>query len=127
MCGVTQFGIKGKLAHRYVGPFKIVEKIGEVAYRLNLPPQLGHVHDVFHASMLKKYTSDHSHVLPYTNIVLQADITYDEQLAEILGREVRLFNHKETPMVKVHWEKHNEEEATLELESEMYEKYPYLF
>ena len=54
-----------------MGPFEIVEKIGEVAYRINLPPQLGHVYDVFHVSMLKKYTSDPSHVLPYTNIPLQ--------------------------------------------------------
>ena len=127
MRGVTRFGIKGKLAPRYVGPFEIVEKIGEVAYYLNLPPQLGHVHDVFHVSMLKKHTSDPSHVLPYIDIPLQADITYEEQPAEILDREIRLFNHKETPMVKVHWEKHNEEEATWELESEIDEKYLYLF
>ena len=78
MRGVTRFGIKGKLAPRYVGPFEIVEKIGEVAYRLNLSLQLGHVHDVFYVSMLKNYTSDPSHVLPYTGIPLQADITYEE-------------------------------------------------
>ena len=61
--------------------------------------------------MLKKYTSDPSHVLPYIDIPLQADITYEEQPTEILDREIRLFNHKETPRVKVCWEKHNEEEA----------------
>ena len=77
--------------------------------------------------MLKKYTSDPSHVLLYTDIPLQANITYEEQLVEILDKEIGLFNHKETPMVKVRWEKHNEEEATWELESETYEKYPYLF
>ena len=110
-----------------MGPFEIVEKIGEVVYRLNLPPQLGHVHNVFHVSMLKKYTCGPSHILPYADIPLQVDITYEEQPTEILARKVRLFSHKETPMVKVRWEKHIVEEATWELESEMYEKYSYLF
>ena len=70
MRGVTRFGIKGKLAPRYVGPFMIVERIGDVAYRLDLPPQLSHVYDVFHVLMLKKYTPDPSHVLPYAEISL---------------------------------------------------------
>ena len=56
MCSVTRFGIKGKLAPRYVEPFKIVKRISDVAYRLNLLPQLSHVHNVFHVSILKKYT-----------------------------------------------------------------------
>ena len=55
MRGVTRFGIKGKLAPRYVGPFEIIEKIGDMAYCLTWPPQLIYVHDVFHGSMLKKY------------------------------------------------------------------------
>ena len=95
-----------------MGPFKTVEKIGEVAYRLNLPPQLGHVHNIFHMSILKKYTRDPSHVLPYAEIPLQANVMYKEQPIEILAKEVCLFHHKETPMVKVRWEKHSEEEAT---------------
>ena len=105
---LTQFGIKDKLAPIYVGPFEIVEKVGEVAYRLNLPPQLGHVHNVFHMSMLKKYTHNPSHVLPYLEIPFQADITYEEHPLEIFARKVYLFQNKETPMVKVHWEKHTE-------------------
>ena len=110
-----------------MGPFEIVERIGEVAYRLNLPPQLSYVHNIFHVSIPNKYMLDPSHVLPYTDISLQADISYEEQSTEILAREVHLFNHKETSMVNVRWEKHIEEEATWELESEMYEEYPYLF
>ena len=77
--------------------------------------------------MLKKYTPDPSHVLPYAKIPLQSNMTYEESPAKILSREIRLFNHKETPMPKVRWEKHTNEEATWELESEMYDKYPYLF
>ena len=70
MHGVTRFDIKGKLALRYVGPIEISERIGDVAYRLRLPPQLSHVHDVFHVSMLKKYTYASSHILSYTEIPL---------------------------------------------------------
>ena len=58
MHGVTRFGIKGKLAPRYVRPFEISKRIGDMAYRLRLPPQLCHVHDVFHIWILKKYTCD---------------------------------------------------------------------
>ena len=104
--GVTRFGIKGKLALRYVGPFEITERIGDMAYRLRLPPQLSHIHDVFHVLMLKKYTRDPSHVLPYVEIPLQPDVTYKEQPAKILAREVRLFHNKEAPMVKVLNERH---------------------
>ena len=73
MRGVTRFGIKGKLALRHVGPFMIVERIGDVAYHLDLPPHLSHVYDVFHGLMLKKYMLDPSHILPYAEIPLQAD------------------------------------------------------
>lgn len=69
MCGLTNFGIKGKLEPLYVRPFEIIERIGDIAYPLNLPPQLSHVHNVVHVSMLKKYTSDPSHILPYTKIL----------------------------------------------------------
>ena len=78
---VTRFSIKGKLAPRYVGPFEITKKVSDVAYCLRLPPQLSHIHDVFHKLMLKKYTPDLSHVLPYTEILLQPDVTYEEQPA----------------------------------------------
>ena len=127
ICGVTRFGIKGKLASRYVGPFMIIKRIDDVAYRLNLLPQLSYVHDVFHVSMRKKYTIDPSHILPYAEISLQPDVTYKEQPVEILAREVHMFHHKKTPMVKVLWERHSKEDDTWELESKMYKKYPYLF
>ena len=76
--------------------------------------------------MLKKYTPDPSHILPYAEIPLQADVTYEEQPVEIVAREVCIFYHKETPLVNVLWERHSEE-VTWELESEMYEKYPHIF
>ena len=72
-----------------------------MAYRLNLPPQLSHVHNVFHVSMLKNYTPDPSRILPYADIPLQPDVTYEEQHAEILARKVCMFHNKKTSMVKV--------------------------
>ena len=65
--------------------------------------------------------------MPYAEIPLKPYVTYEEQLVEILAREVRMFHHKETPMVKVLWERHSEEEATWESEWEMYETYPHMF
>ena len=94
---------------------------------MNLPSQLGYVHNVFHVSILKRYKCDPPYVLPYADIPFQTDVTYEEQPTKILAREVCLFHHKETSMVKVRWEKHTEEKATWELEFEMYEKCPYLF
>ena len=88
---------------------------------------MGHAHNVFHMSMLKKYTWDSSHILPYAEIPLQADVIYEEQLAKILARNLWMLHNKETPMVKMRWENHSEKEATQELEREMHEKFLNLF
>ncbi|KAL5546723.1 hypothetical protein UlMin_006410 [Ulmus minor] len=79
MKGVMRFRKKGKLSPRYIGPFKILERIGKVAYRLALPPYLSSVHNVFHVSMLRKYVSDLSHVLENEPIKVHEDLTYEEQ------------------------------------------------
>ena len=63
MKGVMRFGKKGKLVPRYIGSFKIKSKVGEVVYRLVLPPELSRIHPVFHVSLLRKYIPDPSHVL----------------------------------------------------------------
>ena len=72
----SQIREKGKLARRYVGPFKIRSRIGDVAYKLQLPPELSGVHDVFHVSMLKKYVEDPMHVLHYQPLDIQPDASY---------------------------------------------------
>ncbi|KAK8659958.1 hypothetical protein V6N13_030148 [Hibiscus sabdariffa] len=76
---VMRFGRKGKLSPRYIGPYEIVERVGPVAYRLLLPPELERIHDVFHVSMLRKYRSDLSHVMPVEEIELNPDLSYDEE------------------------------------------------
>ena len=68
--GVIRFGAHGKLSPRYIGPFKILERVGEVAYRLALPPSLEGVHNVFHVSQLRRYIRDESHVLDYLELEL---------------------------------------------------------
>ena len=76
--GVLRFGKKGKLSPHYMGPYEIVERIGEVAYWLRLPLELARIHDVFHVSMLRKYIADPSHVLRDQLVELKEDLTYEE-------------------------------------------------
>jgi hypothetical protein len=84
MRGTRRFKVKGKLAPRYVGPFKIVDRKGEVAYQLELPPQLSNVHDVFHVSQLKKCLRVPEEQLPMEELDLGGDLTYSERPIEIL-------------------------------------------
>ena len=125
--GVFRFGKRGKLAPRYVGPFEILQKIGEVAYKLALPPQLSGIHDVFHVSMLRKYEPDTTHVLDWQDLNLQEDVTYEEGPRQILDKKEKVLRTKIIPLVKVSWDHHGVEGATWELESDMRNKYPELF
>ena len=80
-----------------------------MAYRLALPPELAKFHDVFHVSMLRKYRSDESHILPVQEIRVQKDLSYDEELKAILDREVKQLRNKQVPLVKVLWQYHGRE------------------
>ena len=84
--GVLRFGKKGKLAPRYIGPFEIRARVGEVAYRLVLPLELSRIHPVFHVSMLRKYIADPSHVLQPQTMELSEDLTYEEFPVAIVER-----------------------------------------
>jgi len=125
--GIVRFGKRGKLNPRYVGPYEIVERIGPLAYRLNLPPELARVHNVFHVSMLRRYFKDASHILESIPLDIRDDMTYIEQPVEILSRRDQVLRTKTIPLVKVLWRNHLVEEATWEREVEMREKYPHLF
>ena len=104
--GLVCFGKRGKLSPRYIGPFEIIERIGLVAYRLDLPEELSRVHNVFHISMLHKYISDPSHVLEAPEIELRDDLSYEEQPVQILGREEKELRNKTISLVKVLWRNH---------------------
>ena len=86
---MLRFGKKGNLSSRFIGPYEVLERIGPVAYRLALPPQLAKLHDVFHVSMLQKYHSNELHILLVQDIQVQLDFTFDEEPKSILDREVK--------------------------------------
>ncbi|WVZ80609.1 LOW QUALITY PROTEIN: hypothetical protein U9M48_028068, partial [Paspalum notatum var. saurae] len=113
MKGVHRFGVKGKLAPRYVGPFKITEQCGPVAYRLELPPHLAAVHDMFHVSQLKKLTEEE---IDTSQIQIQPDLTYEEKPIKILDQKQRSTRRRTINFYKVQWSNHSEEEATWEQE-----------
>ncbi|KAI5354378.1 hypothetical protein L3X38_007273 [Prunus dulcis] len=125
--GVVRFGKRGKLSPRYIGPYEIIERVGPVAYRLALPADLARLHDVFHISMLRKYISDHSHVLEEQPVELEADFTYVEQPVQISDWKTQVLRSREIPLVKVLWRSHTVEEATWEPEDQMLEQYLHLF
>ncbi|XP_075478823.1 uncharacterized protein LOC142519676 [Primulina tabacum] len=125
--GVIRFEKKGKLSPRYIGPFEILDMIGESAYRLALPPDLDRVHNVFHVSMLRKYLSNPSHVLRHEALDLLPNLSCEELPVQIIYRKVKVLRNKEIGFVKVLWRNHVIEEATWEPEEEMRQGYPDLF
>ena len=98
---ILRFGKKGKFSLRFIGPYEILERIGLMAYRLALPPELTKLHNVFHVSMLRRYRSDGSHILPIQVVQVQADFSYEEEPKAILAREVKQLQNKQVPLVKV--------------------------
>ena len=86
---VIQFQKRGKLNPRYIGPFRIIERIGTVIYRLELPSKLSHIHNVFHVSMLRKYVSDSSHVLEALPIELNEDLSFEVQPVSIVDQGIK--------------------------------------
>ncbi|XP_022847498.1 uncharacterized protein LOC111370016 [Olea europaea var. sylvestris] len=117
--GVLRFGKKGKLRPRFIGPFEILDRIGNVAYRLALPPRLSVVHNVFHVSMLRKYVHDSEHVISYDSLEVQKHLTYEETPLEIVERKTHALRNKEIALVKVQWKNHGVEGATWEKEEEI--------
>ncbi|XP_040948616.1 uncharacterized protein [Gossypium hirsutum] len=91
---VLRFGGKGKLSPRFIGPYEIVKRIDPIAYRLALPPELEKIHNVFHVSILRRYRSDHSHIIPHSEIEIQPNMMYSKEPVRILAREVKEYQNK---------------------------------
>lgn len=127
-----RLGLKGpfktyKLNLRYVGPYKILSLIGEVAYHLALPPSLSRIHDVFHVSQIWKFVPGTLHpILPET-IEVEPNISFEPQPSRHLEHASRSLRNKDIPLVKVLWEEMRLDEDTWELESKMRKIYPYMF
>ncbi|XP_073277641.1 uncharacterized protein [Primulina huaijiensis] len=131
MKGVIRFNKAEKLNPRYVRPFEIFEKVGTLAYRLALPPDMSRIHSVFHVSQLRRYISDPSHILEAGPLLvennLNEELKYKEILIQIVDKKDQVLRRRTIPYVKVQWSNHTEREATWELEEKIREKYPHLF
>jgi hypothetical protein len=124
MKGVKRFGVTGKLSPRYIGPFQILEKCGKVAYKLELPPSLAGVHDIFHVSQLKKCLKPPVDIVLPEVAPLDMDLTYPERPIKILNQKSRVTRRKTIKFYKIQWSNHTEEEATWESEDFLRSRHP---
>ena len=121
------FGKRGKLSPRYIGPFEVLERVGIVAYQLALPPSLLSVHDVFHVSMLRKYTQDPTHIVDWGELVVDTDGTFEKGPVRIMDSRDEVLRRKTVRLMKILWRHRGVEEATWEREDTMRTAYPFLF
>ncbi|GJT36688.1 hypothetical protein Tco_0927107 [Tanacetum coccineum] len=125
--GVIRFGKQGKLNPRYIGPFKVLAKVGTVSYKLELPQQLSKVHSIFHMSNLKKFLSDESLVTSLDEIHIDDKLYFVEEPMEIMDREVKRLKQSRIPIFKVQWNSRIGPKFTWEREDQFHKKYPHLF
>ena len=125
--GVVRFGKRGKLSTRFTRPFEILNRVATVAYRLELPPSLLGVREVFHVSMLRKYTLDPAHVVDWGEITVDIDGTFEEGPMHIMDSRDQVLRRKTVRLVKVLWQHRGLEEATWEREDTIRATYSFLF
>ena len=125
--GVVRFGKRWKLSSRFIGPFEILERVGTVAYRLALLPNMSGVHDVFQVSMLRRYTPDPTHVVDWGEIEVDTDETSEEGPVCIMDSRDQVLRRKTVRLVRVLWQHRGVEESTWERDDTMHATYPFLF
>nr|GFC55798.1 putative reverse transcriptase domain-containing protein [Tanacetum cinerariifolium] len=124
---VVRFGKRGKLNPRYVEPFKVLERIGDVAYKLDLPEELSRVHNTFHVSNLKKCHADEPLAVPLDGLHFDDKLHFVEEPVEIIDRKVQRLKQSRIPLVKVQWNSKRGPEFTWERKDQFRKKYPHLF
>ncbi|GKC99022.1 hypothetical protein Tco_1169297 [Tanacetum coccineum] len=125
--GVVRFGKHGKLNPRYVGPFKVLEKVRSFAYKFELPQELSRVHNTFHVSNLKKCYSDEPLAVPLEGLHVDDKLRFVEEPVEIMDQEVKRLKQSRIPIVKVRWNSRRGPEFTWEREDQFQKKYLHLF
>nr|GFA93519.1 putative reverse transcriptase domain-containing protein [Tanacetum cinerariifolium] len=125
--GVIHFGKRGNLSPRYIGPFKVLEKVGAVAYKLELPRELQGIHNTFYVSNLKKCLLDESLIISLDEIQLDDKLHFIKEPVEIMDRKVKQLKQSRIPIVKVCWDSRRGPKYTWEHEDQMKSKYPHLF
>ena len=125
--GVVRFGKRGKLSPKFIGPFEILERVGTVAYQLALPPNMSGVHEVFHVSMLRRYTPNPAHVVDWGEIEVDTDGTFEERPVCIMDSRDQVLRRKTVRLLRVLWRHCGVEESTWECEDTMRATYPFLF
>ena len=125
--GVVRFGKRGELSLRFIGPFEILKRVGTVAYRLALPPNMSDVHEVFHVSLLRKYTPDPAHVVDWGQIEVDMDGTFEEGPMCIMDSRDKVLRRTTMRLVRVLWRHYGVEESMWEREDTMRATYPFLF
>nr|GEX68403.1 putative reverse transcriptase domain-containing protein [Tanacetum cinerariifolium] len=125
--GVIHFGKREKLNPRYIGPFKVLAKVGTVAYKLNLPQHISRVHNTFNVSNFKKCLSDEPLAISLYEIHINDRLHFVKQLVEIMDRKVKRLKQSHIPIIKVRWNYRRGLEFTWEHEDQFQKKYPQLF
>nr|GEV91578.1 putative reverse transcriptase domain, ribonuclease H-like domain, aspartic peptidase domain protein [Tanacetum cinerariifolium] len=125
--GIVRFGKRGKLNPRYIGPFKVLEMILDVAYKLDLPEELSRVHNTFHVSNLNKCHAEEPLAVSLDGLHFDDKLHFVEEPVEIVDREVKRLKRSQIPLVKVRWNSKRGPEFTWEREDQFRKKYPHLF
>jgi hypothetical protein len=125
--GIIRFGKRGKLSPRFIGPFRVLERVNQQAYKLDLPPKLDGIHNTFHVCYLRKCLAEETSVIPIEDVSIDPKKKMVDEPVEILGRKQKKLRKRFIDLVLIKWRHNKGESLTWETESVMRDRYPHLF